>query len=311
MTLFKLNPDSPDLSNGSLLSIGNFDGVHLGHQSLCEQLNHLTSTTKRPSVILLFEPQAKEFFARPKKYERILSLREKIYCLKNLKIDYVYCLDFNHNTANMSADDFLYDVLIHTLKATHLVLGHDFHCGHQRQGDPRYLNQAMNKHGCQIDWVADKLMHSSRISSTAIRQYLAAGDLENASCLMGRPYFVIGRVNYGRQLAREWGVPTANIAVFHQKQLLRGVFCVRIYHEHSGKSYQGVANLGFKPTVHGQEFLLEVHLFDFNASLYGHRLQVFFLHQLRDEQKFENLSALKCQILKDVTAAKMYFEHNN
>lgn len=309
MTLFKLNPDAADLSGGSLLSIGNFDGVHRGHQSLCEKLNQLKFKTKLPTVIMVFEPQAKEFFANPKKHERILSLREKIYCLKQLKIDYVYCLDFNHNIAKMSADDFLYNMIINTLKATHLVLGQDFHFGHQRQGNPTYLNEAVIKHACKIDWVADTSLNEQRISSTAIRQHLRAADLENAGLLMGRPYFVIGRVNYGRQLAREWGVPTANIPVFHQKQLLRGVFCVRIYHFTSGKSYHGVANLGVKPSVHGQEFLLEVHLFNFNASLYSESLQVFFLHKLRDEQKFENLSALKHQILEDVEAAKMYFEN--
>lgn len=311
MTLFKLKPDATDLTSGSLLSIGNFDGVHLGHQALCEKLNALKSKTKLPTVIMLFEPQAKEFFANPKKHERILSLREKIYCLKNLNIDYVYCLDFNHNIAKMSADDFLYDVLINTLKAKHLVLGQDFHFGHQRQGCPSYLNEAVIKHACKIDWVDDTMSNHSRISSTAIRKLLREGDLENAGLLMGRPYFVIGRVNYGRQLAREWGVPTANIPVFHQKRLLSGVFCVRIYHFTSGKSYNGVANLGVKPTVHGQEFLLEVHLFNFNASLYGQSLQVLFLHKLRDEQKFEDVSALKYQILSDVEAAKIYFENKD
>ena len=311
MTLLKLNPDAADLSCGSLLSIGNFDGVHLGHQSLCQKLNQLKSNYHLPTVVLLFEPQAKEFFAVNKKHERVLSLREKIYGLKNLNIDYVYCLDFNHKVAKMLADDFLQDVIINTLHAKHLVVGHDFHFGYQRQGDPTYLNEALIKHACKIDWVADKIVDETRISSTSIRQYLRSGHLDKVSLLMGSPYFVIGRVNYGLQLAGSWGVPTANIPVFHQKQLLKGVFCVRIYHCASGKSYNGVANLGFKPSLHGQKFLLEAHLFDFNASLYGQELQVFFLHKLRDEQKFENLSALKKQILKDVQVSKMYFENKD
>lgn len=311
MTLIKLNPDAPNLVGGSLVTIGNFDGVHLGHQALCDRLNHIKSSLNLPSVVLLFEPQAKEFFANPKKHERILSLREKIYCLKKLNIDYVYCLDFNHKIAKMSADSFLQDVIIKTLNARQLVQGHDFHFGYQRQGNPAFLNQALLKHACNIEWIADNLIDDERISSTIIRTLLRAGNLEKASLLMGRPYFVIGRVGYGRQLAQQWGVPTANIRVFQQKQLLKGVFCVRIFHCASGKMYNGIANLGIRPTFLGQKMILEAHLFDFNASLYGQELQVFFLKKIRDEQKFENLSALEHQILADVKASKLYFDNKD
>lgn len=311
MTLLKLNPNACDLSQGSLLSIGNFDGVHLGHQALCLKLNQLSQTTKLPSVVLIFEPQAKEFFANPKNPQRILSLREKIFCLKELGIDYVFCLDFNHKIANMTADAFLQDIMMHRLNARHLVLGRDFHFGRNRQGNPDYLNQAVLKYGCQIDWLMDAISDGHRISSTTLRNHLKTGDLQASERLMGRPYFIIGRVNYGRQLAGTWGVPTANIPVFQQKKLLTGVFCVRIYHCASGESYNGIANLGYKPTLHAQKLLLEVHLFNFSGSLYGQELRVSFLHKLRDEQKFEFLTALKHQILEDVKAAKTYFENKD
>ena len=307
MNLFKLNPRALDLKHGSVMTIGNFDGVHLGHQALLHQLLQKRQLLGLASIVVLFEPHPKELFLKVKAPKRIYTLREKLVYLQRLGIDYVFCINFTHDVAVIEPDIFIQSILFERLHVKYLLVGHDFHFGKNRQGHFGLLQQWGNKLNFQTEMFACIEKDGQRISSTGIREYLKIKDLDSARIDLGRPYSVIGRVGYGRQLARLWGIPTANIAVLEQKLSLKGVFCVKVRIGDLPGEYEGVANMGYRPTVDGSKPFLEVHLFDFDASLYGQFLEVLFLHCLRDEQKFPDVEHLRKQIEKDVLKAKAYF----
>ena len=302
------------------MTIGNFDGVHVGHQCLLKQLCLMAKSLGLPAVVVLFEPQPSEFFAQHPIKPRLSSLREKLYFIAHHqpKIDYVYCLRFNAHLAAMTAHEFITQIVLTRLNAKLLLLGEDFRFGKERHGDIPTLMQLMRNTACGLSIVPDYMVSDIRVSSTQIRQALLLAHFKSARLLLGRHYSLIGRVLEGAKLARRWGVSTANIYIARKNLPCYGVFCVQVMIVKSVQSddvinnhglYNGVANLGFRPTIAGDtRVILEVHLFDFKKNLYGAMLEVFFLHKLRDEVKFNNLATLIAQINQDLVNAHRYFD---
>jgi riboflavin kinase/FMN adenylyltransferase len=295
----------PDFHQGTVVAPGNFDGVHLGHQALLKLLKKKSQTLNLPLVLVLFEPQPSEFFLKDKAPVRLSSLREKIMMLIECQVDYLLCLKFNAELAQTPAEDFAENYFFKSLHAKWLLIGEDFRFGFQRLGDPSLLKRLAATWGCKVKVFNDFSQNNQRISSTKIRQALQFGDFETANALLGRYYNLCGRVNRGDGRGRQWGIPTANIHLQRQTLPLAGVFCVKVQYE--DRLLNGVANIGNRPTVDGTKTVLEVHLLDFDKSLYGVRLQVFFLHKLRDEVKFRSVDILIAQIRNDIQQTINFF----
>ena len=291
------------LKNGSIVTIGNFDGVHLGHQSLLSLLTKEAKALCLPVVVILFEPQPNEFFCKEKPPARLTTLREKCDVLKALGVDYVYCLHFNNKVSHLTPEAFAQHILFSVLHARSIFIGPDFRFGYERRGDLSLLRIIAALNQAQVHVCTDYCLHEVRISSTHIRTLLMAGKLEAASSYLGRPYSISGRVVRGDGLGRHWGIPTANIHLKRMLPAITGVFLVRVIHKKNEMLY-GVANLGRRPTVNGLKTVLEVHLFDFNGSLYHERLNVVFLKKMRDELTFPSVDALILQIKKDISQAR-------
>lgn len=292
---------------GSVVAVGNFDGVHRGHQALLKQLRIKSDALNLPLVVVIFEPQAREFFMKHQAPVRLSTLRTKVETLRSFDVDVVYCLRFTRALAMLSASDFVKNILFDELNAQYVLVGQDFRFGYQRTGDVFLLQQMMlNSNRC-LDIYPDVKQNHERISSTAIREALLRDDLSKAAEYMGRPLNLCAKVIHGDALARQWGVPTANMHVYHDMFPLRGIFCVEVCRGNDSQRIRGVAYVGRRPSLNTGKCLVEVHLFDFNESLYGEQLQVFFLHKLRDEVKFASLDALTAAIHADVSSARAYF----
>lgn len=290
----------PPAFQGGVVTLGNFDGVHLGHQVIIQTLVGLARERGVPSVVVTFEPQPQEFFA-DEKPTRVMTLREKAMALAALGVDALVVIPFNRRFAAQTAEAFIQDFLKHTLRASHLVVGHDCRFGAHRAGNIQSLRLA----GLTVTEVAAVTLQGERISSSAIRQALKTSDLLKAEKYLGTRYRMVGRVRRGDGRGRDLGFPTANIDP-RRLPALRGVYVVSVKAK-DGTIYPAVANLGTRPTVCGMRTLLEVHLLDTNMTLYGERLEVVFLHFIRGEQRFASLEALKAQIADDVAVArKMY-----
>jgi len=287
-------------------TIGNFDGVHLGHQAVLSQLAMKGDTLGLPVVVITFEPQANEFFAPDKAPARLTRFREKVEALRCFSIQQLCVLRFNHKLAEMTADDFIRQLLVDGLNVRYLVVGDDFRFGKDRQGDFALLQQAAKQYDFQVVNMHTFAVDHIRVSSTRIRQALQAGNLLLAEKLLGRPYRMSGRIAHGDKRGRTIGFPTANIHLHRHKVPLNGVYAVQLFGV-EGEPIQGVANVGSRPTVGGENALLEVHLFDFDCDIYGEHVQVHFLHKLRNEQKFADLAQLGKQIQQDCQQAKCYF----
>ena len=292
---------------GCVATIGNFDGVHLGHQAIFAQLAEQAVRFRLPRLVITFEPQPMEFFAVAKPPPaRSMRLREKLLALDGLGIERVLCLEFDHWLASLPAQTFIDDLLVSRLGIRYLVIGDDFHFGYRRAGDFALLREAGRQHDFEVADNRSYLVDGERVSSTRIRQALAQGNLEQAARLLGRPYDMNGRVAHGDRIGRTIGFPTANIHLHRRATPVYGVYAVLM----SGPDLQlwpGVANIGRRPTVRGTREQLEVHLLDFNDDLYGRHVKVDFLHYLRPEQRFESLEVLRRQIQRDVRQARSYF----
>jgi riboflavin kinase/FMN adenylyltransferase len=290
---------------GCVLTIGNFDGVHYGHKMLLDHLIAKGRELALPSMLLTFEPTPREFFRGDAVPARLTRFREKITLLMQTELDSVLCLPFNEKTANRPAEWIIEELLKKMLGIRYLVVGDDFRFGKGAQGDYAMLKAAGDRLGFGVTHMGTLTFDHERVSSSRIREVLAAGDFKLAERLLGHAYFIMGRVIYGRQLGRQLGVPTANIPLHRYRAALEGVYAVTV----AGleRDYTGVANIGIRPTVQGKEPLLEVHLFDFDGDLYGKRLTVVFRKKIRDEQTFSGLDALKAQIEQDMTTAKAWF----
>jgi len=287
---------------GCALTVGNFDGVHHGHRMLLAHLFDKARELKSPSMLLTFEPQPREYFAGAKVPARLTRFREKITLLAQTELDFVLCLPFNERTRNTSAE-WVVDVLLpELLGIRYLVVGDDFRFGKDQRGDYAMLKDAGDRHGFGVSHIGTLTFEHERVSSTRIREALADGNFALAEQLLGHPYFIMGRVVYGRQLGRQLGVPTANIRLQRYRAALEGVFAVRV--KGLDRVYDGVANVGIRPTVEGKEPLLEVHLFDYDGDLYGKLLTVQFVRKIREEIAFAGLEELKAQIHADMVQAR-------
>ena len=305
----KIIRDFYNLSSSStacVATIGNFDGVHLGHQAVLTQLAMKGDMLGLPTIVITFEPQADEFFSPEKAPARLSRFREKMEILRSYSIQQVCVLRFNKKLAQMTAEDFIKKLIVDGLNIKYLVVGDDFKFGKNRQGDFALLQQSGKKYGFQVVNMRAFSIDTVRVSSTQIRQALKNGDLMLAEKLLGRPYRVSGRVAHGDKRGRTLGFPTANIYLHRCKIPLTGVYVVQLFGI-EGEPISGVANVGVRPTIGIKKALLEVHLFDFKREIYGEHVQVHILHKLRDEQKFTDLDALVQQIKQDCIEAKAYF----
>lgn len=284
-----------------VVTIGNFDGVHLGHQALLTEVKKRAHDLKLESAVITFEPNPKDYFSQNKPQTRISSLREKIELFNEIKIDRVHIIKFNQEFSKVTANEFI-SVLIKQLKVKEIVVGEDFCFGRSREGGIKQLSASSMK----LNIKNKILMDGKRISSTLIRNLLANDKLDEANKYIGRPYSISGKVVHGEKRGRKIGFPTANIHMRHNRPPLKGVFAVKF------QNHFGVANLGIRPSIKGEKKLqLEVHLLNFSSDLYGQHVSVIFLKKLRDEKKFKSLDELKEQIKLDVIKAKLFFDKKN
>ena len=300
-------PEAP-LANGCVATIGNFDGVHLGHQTIIDQVREKANELDIPSVVMVFEPQPREFFQGADAPPRLMPFRQKFEALLKSGIDIVLCLRFNEKFRSYSGMGFIEDVLIDGLGVRHLVVGDDFRFGCDRAGDFALLRSVGEDRGFSVENTRTVEVAGDRVSSTRIRQVLGENCLSKAEDLLGHPYRVRGRVVYGQQLGRQIGAPTANV-LLPRMPALRGVYVVFVTLP-DGRVLDGAANIGVRPTVDGKRPSLEVHLLDFTGTLYGQRIDVVFRHFLRDEVKFDSVDDLKHQIARDFDDARAWIAFN-
>ncbi|MBT1443522.1 bifunctional riboflavin kinase/FAD synthetase [Shewanella sp. JM162201] len=288
---------------GCVLTIGNFDGVHRGHAKVIASLVERATHFGLPATLMTFEPQPQELFRGDDAPARLSLLRDKIALLGELGIDRLLCVNFNRHFASMDPEFFIEDLLVRRLGVKYLVVGDDFCFGKSRAGNFDMLKKAGERFGFAVVNTHSFTVGDLRVSSTAVREQLAKGNLEQARRLLGHPFTLSGRVAHGQKIGRTIGFPTANIALKRKVVPVRGVFAVKLWWDGSD-IYEGVANVGFRPTVNGQVCQLEVHLFDFEGDLYGQRVEVELVAKIRDEQPFESLDALKRQIWNDADRAR-------
>lgn len=296
---------------GCVATIGNFDGVHIGHRQVIERLAESGRRLGLPVVVVLFEPQPREYFFPNEAPARLTRLREKLTRLAELPIDQVLLLRFNRHLAMLPAQDFIQKILLEGLRIKYLVVGDDFRFGRNRFGNFALLRQAGREFGFEVVDTPSVLVDGRRVSSTWVRKALAAGDLAGAARLLGRPYSVCGRVVHGAKRGRMLGFPTANILMRRKNTPVQGVFAVTM----SGigeRPLPGVANVGIRPTVTGgRTVLLETYLLDFSGDIYGKQVEIVFHRKLRDEKRFDGLAELRAQIERDVETARSYFAISN
>ncbi len=294
--------------SATVLTIGNFDGVHLGHRALLARLTAAAAKAGLPAAVLTFEPHPREFFAPHSPPSRLSTLREKLELIADDGVDLTYVCHFNARFAAFGPEEFIERVLVGALRVRHLIVGDDFRFGARRAGNFALLREAGAHLGFQVEAMESVTLNGERASSSAVRDALQEGRLEHAARLLGRPYSIDGRVVHGDKIGRQLGFATANIRIKHERPPLQGVFAVEVKGL-AGGPHRGAANLGYRPSANQVvRPLLEVHLFDFSADIYGAHLNVRFLHKLRDEVKFPDFNALKAQIASDVEAAKAYFQ---
>ncbi len=284
-------------------SIGNFDGVHLGHQAILAQLLGHARALDLPSAVIVFEPQPQEYFARDPVPARLNSLREKYQNLAALGIDRMLCLRFDEELAGMGAEDFIVRVLRDGLGIHHLVVGDDFRFGRGRRGDYALLEAHGRQWGFDIERARTRLVEGARVSSTRVREALARGDMSHAEALLGRPYSISGRVVRGHERGRELGFPTANIDLHRRRAAVSGIFAARV-HGLDDRVIDGVAYIGTRPVISDDRPVLEVHLFDFHQDCYGRHIRVELLSRLRDDRCFDGFADLRAQIARDVIQAR-------
>jgi len=292
--------------HGCVATIGNFDGVHLGHQAVLGQLAEKADELNLPLTVVTFEPQPQEVFRPEQAPPRLTRFREKVQALRRYAVDRVLVLRFNKAFSRQSPDEFIQGLLVDGLGVKYLVIGDDFRFGKDRAGDFDMLKAAGKQHGFEVVNMHTFLLDGERVSSTGVRAALATSDLNAAGKLLGRTYRMSGRVAHGDKKGRTIGFPTANIHLHRIETPLRGVFAVELFGI-EGEPLPGVANLGTRPTVGGMRTLLEVHLFDFDGDIYGRHVHVDFLLKLRNERRFDSFAALTTQIMQDVAQARAYF----
>ncbi|WP_445375716.1 bifunctional riboflavin kinase/FAD synthetase [Photorhabdus tasmaniensis] len=293
--------------HGCVLTIGNFDGVHRGHQALLKHLKREGQRLGLPVTVMIFEPQPLEVFAKDNTPARLTRLRDKVKYLARYGVDYLLCVKFDRNFAANTPEAFVSQLLVEKLGVKFLAVGDDFRFGKSRSGDFAFLQQASETYGFDVTNSESFCDSGLRISSTAIRQALQDDDLVLAEILLGHPYSICGRVVHGKRLGSTIGFPTANLPLKRLVAPVQGVYVVEVYGL-GDKPLPGVANIGTRPTVSGQGQQLEVHLIDTQMDLYGRHIDVVLRKKLRNEQRFASLDALKQQIANDLVAAKAFLK---
>jgi len=291
------------VANGSVATIGSFDGLHLGHQRLLEHVRNEAGERGLPSIVMSFEPTPKEFFLAAKPPSRLMRFREKFEGLAANGIDIFFCPRFNEAMKNIAADTFIRQILVHALNVRHLVIGDDFRFAQDREGHLDMLRQAGSTLGFTVEQMSSVVEHDVRVSSSVIRDALWEGDLERATALLGRPYRMSGKVIVGERVGRKLGYPTANVNLNRKQSAVMGIFAVRVTGADWGP-LDAVASIGTRPTFGGIKPLLEVHIFDFDRDIYGEYIHVDFIGRLRSEEKFDDVDELVEQMHRDSELAK-------
>jgi riboflavin kinase/FMN adenylyltransferase len=300
--LYNLHPGQ----RGCVATIGNFDGVHRGHQAVLEQVREQATCRRLPAALITFEPLPREYFTPQEAPPRLTRLREKLIALRRYGIERVVCLRFDQRLAGLAPQAFIREILVDGMGVKYLVVGDDFRFGEHRAGTFATLQAAGAEYGFEVASMHTYRIGGGRVSSTRVREALAHGDLLTASLLLGRPYGMSGRVAHGDKRGRTIGFPTANVYLHRTSSPVAGVFAVEV-EGIADTPVSGIANVGSRPTVDGTRSLLEVHLFDFSGELYGRYVQVSFLKKLREERRFTSVDSLREQILLDVDQARAFF----
>jgi riboflavin kinase/FMN adenylyltransferase len=294
------------VNKGSVVTIGNFDGVHIGHQAMLKAARAQADSLGLPLIVLSFDPHPEAYFSPQTAPARLSSLGERVVMLQKLGVDVACIMPFDGELAEKDHQDFVEQVLSTQLNARRVVIGDDFHYGAGRKGNSATLHTASRDYDFEVIQLGSIMEKNSRVSSTRIRLLLQTGQLDEAARFLGRRYSMMGRVTHGDARGRTWGFPTLNMPMRHRRAL-KGVFAVRVNGLAGGK-YEGVANLGKRPTVGGIKTLLETHLFNYEDDAYGQRICVDFCAQIRQEHKFDSFEALKLQIQQDIIKARAFFE---
>ena len=306
-------PHKKPLASATVVTVGNFDGVHLGHQHLINEVLSVGQQKGLQTVVVSMRPYPEHYFARDASFFRLTSVKAQFGLLKEAGIDCLCVLNFNQALAEMPAEDFFDVILRQGLQASHVIVGDDFRFGRNRLGDYRLLSELSEAYGMTVQQMSSFFMDDVRVSSSHIRDLLVNGDLAAVQRFLGRPYALEGRVLHGKKLGRTLGYPTLNIAV-NDDVRLRGICVVSVIL--GGKKLTGVASVGHNPSVakslglryEQSAAVLEIHLFDFNRDVYGHRVQVLFHKKIRNEVKFDSLAALEAAMSEDEKTARLYFE---
>lgn len=291
------------LQKGSVITIGAYDGLHLGHEQLLARVNNAANEMGVPSVVMSFEPTPKEFFSRGDPPARLMRLREKFEALAGHGIDLFFCPRFNAGMRDIAADAFIRRILVHGLCARHVVIGDDFRFAAGREGTLEHLQRAGRALDYDVEQVPSVVVGGVRVSSTAIREALWDGDLDRATALLGRPYRMSGKVIMGEKIGRRLGYPTANVDLRRRQSAVMGIFAVRV-HGLPGGPKDAVASVGDRPTFNGTKPILEVHLFDFDNDIYGEYIHVDFIGRLRSQVKYDDVGELVAQMHRDADNAR-------
>jgi riboflavin kinase/FMN adenylyltransferase len=293
----------PELSAGSVVTIGAYDGLHLGHEQLLERVIHVAEDRKLTAVVMSFEPTPKEFFGGASPPARLMRFREKFESLETHGIDLFYCPRFAAPMRDISAPDFIRRILVHGLNARYLVVGDDFHFARRREGTIAHLNAVAAALDYDVEQVPSVVVNGIRVSSTAIRDALGKGDMKTAGKLLGRPYRMSGKIVKGDRVGRTLGYPTANVDLRRRQSAVMGIFAVRVHGLDNGP-HDAVASVGSRPTFNGTKPILEVHIFDFDEDIYGKYIHVDFIAWLRDQVKFDMVEDLVAQMDVDADNAR-------
>ena len=295
---------------GCVATIGNFDGVHRGHQAIISQLRGTAAELSLPLMVILFEPQPREFFYPDKAPQRLMTLREKLEVLEQEGVDRVLCVTFNETFCSLSAQEFCDRLLRDGLDVRYLVVGDDFRFGHDRAGDFRFLMDYGKRYGFEVENIQTFEVEGARVSSTRVRSALMDAHFNEAGELLGRPYYLSGRVVHGDKLGRQLGIPTANLLLKGRKSPLSGVYAALIQGVED-KPVTAVVNIGSRPTVGGVEDRLEAHVLNYDGDLYGRRLKILPRAKIREEIKFKGVEQLKARIAQDIHEVEDFFTIKN
>lgn len=291
------------VADGSVVTIGSFDGLHLGHRALLDKVFAAAEAQGLPSVVMSFEPTPREFFQADRPPARLMRFREKFEALAEAGVDLFFCPRFNEAMKDIAADTFIRQILVHALNVRHLAIGDDFRFAQDREGHLDMLRRAGNALGFTVEQIGSVEIDGERVSSSAIRASLWEGDLDRATRLLGHPYRMSGKVILGERVGRQLGYPTANVNLNRRQSPVMGIFAVRV----SGSAWgplDAVASVGTRPTFGMNHPLLEVHIFDFEEDIYGEFIHVDFVARLRSEEKFDDVDALVEQMHRDSAMAR-------